>query len=934
VGVFTLSALPCFGVVYVDQNATGPAHDGTSWCSAYLTLDQALATASAGTEIRVADGTYHPDPTGLADPHEATFSIPAGVSVLGGFAGCGAATPDDRDVALHLTTLSGDVAGDDQSGGGCSLPISACCFEQPGPGCGDSNCEAGVCTLGLGNMPDCCDVQWTEACTLAAADICFISCDTGATCDNAYHVVTVENAATTVTIDGFTISDGIAVPLDDRFNDPLGGGLFLNNAVVDVIGCTVTGNHAGVGGGGASVDGGSTVAFHTCLFDGNTTGVEGFPAQDIPATYGGGVGVIASVAEFHDSTFIRNTSAAGGALASRLGADISLFGCEFRNNTTLDPVSTQGGAAAAYLAGSNCVMEDCIIEANTAEDGTSGVYFKNGLVTVSRCTFTQNSSPTGAAALATEPALVDYFDCDFVNNTRSPLHASGGSITRCRFLGNGAGVAIRRSVPVRDSLFVANTATINGGAIYLFGDGDETPFFENCTIFGNSAGQSAAAVYVINMSPSFHNTVIWGNTSGDGSQIAMFKQVGAAFPCTLTFAHTDLQGGQAGIVDNGGGCTVNWLAGNIDADPAFADPTGLDGDLGTKDDNLRPLSGSPCIDAGDNALVVSSVDLDGLPRLTDDPGTADTGIGAPPLVDMGAYEFLPRDCNTNGVDDLQDLANGTATDCNGNGVPDVCETASDANGDGLPDSCCEARSPAFVVRAKDRFLSLEIDYLEMSALRVTSVDNLSYPGLNGQSLWIGPPRAFPEEDNAQPGLTFLGAGLSCDPYYRVWNTLGLIHVYGAEIVPGSMYAVQAINPACSPSFETNFSAPNSAPTGKWGDVVSLFEGDDPGAPQPDFNDIAAVVQKFLASPNAPIKAYAQLQPNVVLPDRAVSFKDIAADVAAFVGSSYVDSIGAFGPCTCPSSVTCGATPCGSDTTCAPGYCIEGFCTDPCGRCSP
>ncbi|NIP84091.1 MAG: hypothetical protein GTO03_00420, partial [Planctomycetales bacterium] len=29
-------------VVHVDANATGPTHDGSSWCSAYTALDDAL----------------------------------------------------------------------------------------------------------------------------------------------------------------------------------------------------------------------------------------------------------------------------------------------------------------------------------------------------------------------------------------------------------------------------------------------------------------------------------------------------------------------------------------------------------------------------------------------------------------------------------------------------------------------------------------------------------------------------------------------------------------------------------------------------------------------------------------------------------------------------------------------------------------------------
>jgi hypothetical protein len=44
-----------------------------------------------------------------------------------------------------------------------------------------------------------------------------------------------------------------------------------------------------------------------------------------------------------------------------------------------------------------------------------------------------------------------------------------------------------------------------------------------------------------------------------------------------------------------------------------------------------------------------------------------------------------EDCNNNGVDDSQDIANGTSADCNGNGVPDECEA--DCDGDGTPDAC-------------------------------------------------------------------------------------------------------------------------------------------------------------------------------------------------------------------------------------------------------
>lgn len=43
------------------------------------------------------------------------------------------------------------------------------------------------------------------------------------------------------------------------------------------------------------------------------------------------------------------------------------------------------------------------------------------------------------------------------------------------------------------------------------------------------------------------------------------------------------------------------------------------------------------------------------------------------------------DCNSNGIDDAQDIADGTSEDCDTNGVPDECEA--DSDGDGVIDGC-------------------------------------------------------------------------------------------------------------------------------------------------------------------------------------------------------------------------------------------------------
>jgi hypothetical protein len=122
-GLLVVAALAASGfgqaAIYVDQNADQTPHDGSDWCHAYLELYQALAVAGPDTIIRVADGTYTPDTSGLADPREATFHLADGVTIEGGYAGCGAPDPDARDIALYETILSGDIGAPGNNADNC-----------------------------------------------------------------------------------------------------------------------------------------------------------------------------------------------------------------------------------------------------------------------------------------------------------------------------------------------------------------------------------------------------------------------------------------------------------------------------------------------------------------------------------------------------------------------------------------------------------------------------------------------------------------------------------------------------------------------------------------------------------------------------------------------------------------------------------------------
>ena len=102
----------CWGgdIIYVDKDAPG-YRTGVDWMHAYNDLQRALLRADACDEpshehqIWVADGTYKPG-TNYND----TFEVPDSVEVYGGFAGCGASDPNERDWKKYKTTLSGFIS--------------------------------------------------------------------------------------------------------------------------------------------------------------------------------------------------------------------------------------------------------------------------------------------------------------------------------------------------------------------------------------------------------------------------------------------------------------------------------------------------------------------------------------------------------------------------------------------------------------------------------------------------------------------------------------------------------------------------------------------------------------------------------------------------------------------------------------------------------
>jgi hypothetical protein len=115
-------------VIYVDKDAKGATHDGSSWMTAYTTVQDALDWINnperSSYEIWVAEGVYYPDEGGIhiTDAVTESFRINYNndyryVRLYGGFAAT-ETLRTQRDWAANLTILSGDIDGNDVNIGG------------------------------------------------------------------------------------------------------------------------------------------------------------------------------------------------------------------------------------------------------------------------------------------------------------------------------------------------------------------------------------------------------------------------------------------------------------------------------------------------------------------------------------------------------------------------------------------------------------------------------------------------------------------------------------------------------------------------------------------------------------------------------------------------------------------------------------------------
>jgi predicted outer membrane repeat protein len=408
--------------------------------------------------------------------------------------------------------------------------------------------------------------------------------------DNSHHVVVSNNNDRSAVLDGFTITRGNARLSLEKF----GGGLYNISSQPTIRSCTFLENVAVLTGGGMyNVE--SMPLISDSIFQGNT------------AESGGAMSNGSSAPEISDSRFINNTAMDGAAIYN-LGSAGSLRSCSFDSNVA----EKFGGAIYSKysdLDNSPLVISDSVFSNNRSQNGGGAMQIEEVDLHMSHVRFFQNQSENKGGALRLK-SLTD------------------GYLTHVAFWGNegerGGAISMEHSTMViSHGVFSGNLATLQGGAIWVK---DSDLSIENATLSGNIADNSRelfsqdASVEI-----AIQNSIIW-------------NEDGESFPSTTNSGFSTFNS-----------CVDNVLLAGFTGEgnvypcaPAFSDPLGSDGILGTEDDDLSLQSISDCVDQGDDDEIPQDLldldeDGDGLEKVPWDFAGNPRISGE--TVDIGAYEY-------------------------------------------------------------------------------------------------------------------------------------------------------------------------------------------------------------------------------------------------------------------------------------------------------
>ena len=279
-------------------------------------------------------------------------------------------------------------------------------------------------------------------------------------------------------------------------------------------------------------------------------------------------------------------------------------------------------------------LSNSIIAGNMAENG-GGIYSYESLLRISHVDFLRNyaSDEGGAFYIARGYALLE--NNNFINN-----YASRRIDGRC----GGAVFSQANEILMRNVLFNGNriNAGLGGGLCNIEGSirMDGVVFINNEADGGGAIFSREGSTILINNGTFSNNTIDAIQNIADADEENLVVIVNSIF----------YNNGDDPFANTGAGTNIVRIGFSLIQGDACPDGITciLDSNVFIEDspfdtDNLHLRAGSPAIDAGNNEVVSLTTDIDGNPRIVDDPVTVDTGVidDESAIIDMGAYEYQP-----------------------------------------------------------------------------------------------------------------------------------------------------------------------------------------------------------------------------------------------------------------------------------------------------
>jgi len=339
----------------------------------------------------------------------------------------------------------------------------------------------------------------------------------------------------------------------------------------------ISGNYEPVyGGGGVFYIGGVSLQ----LSDNTITGNSCNPSSDYP--YGSGIRL------WNIRNCVLSGNVISGNTLSRQGA-VCVGGTQYltiKDNCISDNSGTGGIGGGLYIRDfRHGTISGNLISGNSVPNGDGGGMYVGGddsTGLIADNLICNNSSAYGGGIA---------YSCDgagFVNNI-----ITGNTASRW-----GGGIYVSDSVSIYNSVIAGNSAG-TGGGIY---NSQGLLFLDRVTITENCANTGSA--FSAEHLSTIRNCILWNNPASDGKPIYL----GTSSDLTVEYCN----GIESEDIERlPYYSTVTWGAGNIIADPLFADPGSHDYHLKSRAGRWDPTANagqggwatdalhSPCIDAGD-----------------------------------------------------------------------------------------------------------------------------------------------------------------------------------------------------------------------------------------------------------------------------------------------------------------------------------------------